>query len=108
MQKDKKSNVSPRMGTFLVGIANSLSSLISIFLLKRNGRRFLLVGGHFLIGICHFLVGILNYFEYFNITIYVIFIFYIIYMNSSGPIALNYAAETLNDSALGIILFSLW
>jgi len=58
----------PRIGTYLLGIAQILGLTIAILILKKIGRRNLLIVGHFLMATCHFLVGM---FAYENMSIWV-------------------------------------
>lgn len=58
MNKDDPNAISPRVGTYLVGIVNFLSSLCALYLIKKLKRRTLLVPGHVLMGTCHVLIGV--------------------------------------------------
>lgn len=52
--------ITPRQGTYLVGIVNMLASLVSVVLVKYFGRKTLVVWGHLLIAVIHAATGILN------------------------------------------------
>ena len=54
----------PRVGTYLVGIASLVGVTIAILILKKIGRRVLLINGHVIMAVCHFLVGLFAYLNY--------------------------------------------
>tara|TARA_B110000285_G_C15090360_1_gene598722 strand:+ start:1211 stop:1447 length:237 start_codon:yes stop_codon:yes gene_type:complete len=58
MSKDGGS-ITPREGTYLVGIVNLLASLISVGLVKYFGRKTLVIWGHLLIAAIHAATGYL-------------------------------------------------
>jgi hypothetical protein len=59
MNKDG-GGITPREGTYLVGIVNMLASLVSVGLVKYFGRKTLVVWGHLLIAGIHAATGLLN------------------------------------------------
>lgn len=59
----------PRIGTYFLGIAGLLGLAIAILILKKIGRRTLLIGGHFIMAFCHALVGV---FAFYNISLWVV------------------------------------
>lgn len=107
MNKDG-GGISPREGTYLVGIVNMLASLVSVVLVKYFGRKTLVVWGHLLIAVIHTATGLFNNAGNSTGVIGCVLLFLCVYQNTSGPVAWLYAAETTIDAALGICLFTLW
>ena len=108
MSKNSSSALSPRVGTYLVGIVNFVTSFLSIFIVKVFKRKTLLIIGHILMGVCHILVGI---FDIYGIDIGVVIminLFCVSYEVTTGPIAWLYASEVVVDSALGFCILCLW
>ena len=108
MSKNSSSALSPRVGTYLVGIVNFVASFLSIFIVKVFKRKTLLIIGHILMGVCHILVGI---FDIYGIDIGVVIminLFCVSYEVTTGPIAWLYASEVVVDSALGFCILCLW
>ena len=54
------SSFTPRTGTYLVGITTSVSSLFSTQIVKRFGRRTLVIWGHLGIAVIHAMVGVFH------------------------------------------------
>jgi hypothetical protein len=50
--------LTPTQGTYVIGVWNFFASFCSIYSAKHFSRRFLLIGGHFGMGIAHIGVGI--------------------------------------------------
>jgi hypothetical protein len=100
--------ISPRGGTYLVGLANVFGACCSVYCVKTFGRKTLLIWGHLGIAVCHTMVGIFNNMENNNGVVAMIMCFIIIYADTSGSIAWAYAAETVIDVAMGICLLTLW
>ena len=50
--------LTPREGTYVIGVWNFIASACSLYSAKHYSRRFLFVGGHFGMGIAHILVGV--------------------------------------------------
>jgi hypothetical protein len=71
--------ISPREGTYLVGIVNSAASLLSVVLVKYFGRRTLVIYGHLMIAGIHTLTGILNIMNNSNGVIFCILAFLLVY-----------------------------
>ena len=108
MSKNSSSALSPRVGTYLVGIVNFVASFSAIFIVKAFKRKTLLVIGHLSMGVCHILVGI---FDIYGIDIGVVIminLFCVSYEVTTGPIAWLYASEVVVDSALGFCILCLW
>lgn len=100
--------LTPRQGTYLVGIVNALASLLSTQIVKCFGRRTLVIWGHLGMAGTHAAVG---YFasQSMNTGVIVgVLVFLMVYQNSSGPVAWLYATETSIDAAFGVCLFTLW
>jgi len=104
----KSSPFTPKQGTYLVGVINMFSSLISTQTVKFFGRRTLVVWGHMFIAIIHCSIGLLNNAGNDIGVLVMLLMFLFVYQNTSGPVAWLYAAETTIDAALGICLLTLW
>jgi len=59
----------PRIGTYFLGIAGLLGLAIAVLILKKVGRKTLLVSGHIIMAFCHTLVGV---FAFYNISMWVV------------------------------------
>jgi Na+/melibiose symporter-like transporter len=55
-----ENTIKPRTGTILVGFIDVVGAAMAFALVKRFGRRTLLIYGHIGIAICHALVGYFN------------------------------------------------
>jgi len=51
-------SITPREGTYLIGIFNFISSCVSLYSARTFSRRFLFIGGHFSMGLCHLAIGL--------------------------------------------------
>ena len=51
------SSISPRIGTYLLGTVNTVTSAMSIFFVKTFKRKSLLSFGHIMIAVSHILTG---------------------------------------------------
>ena len=49
--------ITPRKGTYIIGVINFLSSCCSLYAAKAFSRRFLFIGGHILMGLSHVAIG---------------------------------------------------
>lgn len=76
--------------------------------IKLFGRKTLLYVGHIGFAVVHAFVGYCSIIQYTNGVAIGVFAFSFIYMNTSGPIAWVYSAETCSDTGLGISLACLW
>ena len=101
-------DLTPRQGTYLIGVVNMLASLMCTQTVRYFGRVTLAVWGHALIAVTHFLIGYLNVHHENTGVLISLLSFIVIYQNTSGPVAWIYAAETVIDVALGLCLFVLW
>ena len=106
---DKKGGkISPRQGTYIVGIVGLVSAWFGILTIKLFGRRALCVGGHLGMAVLHGLIAYYCYIEN-NLGVLLSLLGFIaIYQVTSGPVAWLYALETTIDAALGICIFTLW
>ena len=53
--------LTPREGTYLIGVVNFCSSATSVFAAKTFTRRFLFIYGHLFMGLAHMAVGVFAY-----------------------------------------------
>ena len=58
--ESKGASFTPRQGTFMVGIINTVAGLTAIWLVKRVGRRPLTVWGHSGMALCHLAIALFN------------------------------------------------
>ena len=97
------SAITPRIGTYLIGIFNFISSCVSICAGRILSRRFLFIGGHFSMGLCHLAIGLFILLEKPVIALCSIFAFLYCFQNTSGAITWLYCSEVAVDSALGFV-----
>lgn len=100
--------LSPRQGSYMVGLCNVVAAMMGIYTIRTFGRRQVLLVGHILITVMHFLIAIAAYMEWANAEIALVCVFILIYMTTSGPGAWAFAAETCTDSALAACVFTLY
>ena len=102
------SGFNARQGTYMISCVTLVSGALSIFTVRQFGRKPLLLIGH--VGIClsHLLIGIFIVTDVDYGVLVMMCMFLFIYMNTSGPIAWLYAAETCCDISLGVCLQVLW
>lgn len=102
-------SLTPRQGTYLIGIANCLTNLsATLFTVKHVGRRTLVIYGHFAMAVAHLLLGVFNNHHQDNMVLVMMMLFIVAYQSTSGPVAWIYAAETTIDAALGFCMLTLW
>ena len=58
MSAGKSGGLSPRQGTYLVGIVNFLACIVSIYPVNKFGRRTVLLGGHICMTLFMVLIGV--------------------------------------------------
>jgi len=51
------SGLSPKVGTYLVGLCNLLAAMCGIYTVRSFGRRTVLLSGHLAITVLHFMIG---------------------------------------------------
>ena len=100
--------LSPRQGTYFVGLCNLVAAMIGIYTVRSFGRRTLLLYGHITIAILHICIAIATILEWNTIQIILVCTFILVYMTTSGPCAWAYAAETCCDAALSACVFALY
>ena len=105
---DKTSGFTARTGTYVISLVNFFSSFMSIFMVKRFGRRTLLLWGHTGVALAHLCVAICTITSTNIGVLGGICFFLFAYQNSSGPVAWLYAAETCCDVGLAVSLNTLW
>jgi len=101
-------SITPRVGSYIVGIVNCLSSLFSIYIVKKFMRRSLLMVGHIAMALCHVGVAFCKQLGYDIGTVIMINLFLISYEWTTGPIAWIYTSEIVVDSAFGCCIFTLY
>lgn len=98
--------LTPRQGTYLIGIVNFISSAAGVLTSKSFTRRFLLIYGHFVMGLANIGVGLCAFYDYPNAVLAFILTFVIFFQSTSGCITWPYITEVTVDAALGTIGFS--
>lgn len=96
-------SLSPREGTYLIGIFNFISSVVSLYSAKAFSRRFLFIGGHLTMGICHLGIALFILIDHTTVALGFIFLFLFCFQNTSGAITWLYCSEVAVDSALGFV-----
>jgi len=107
MDVDGKAFITPKQGTYLIGLTNYFGSLIAIYPVKTFTRRNLLIVGHIFIALAHFLVGMFAEYNLHTLALVSILFFIISFSTTDGPIGFMYATEVVVDSALGLCYFAL-
>ena len=95
--------ITPRVGTYMIGVFNFISSCISLYSGKTFTRRFLFIGGHAAMGISHILIGFFILINKSIFALFAIFLFLFAFQNTSGAITWLYCSEVAVDSALGLV-----
>ena len=98
----------PRLGTIILGIDAIVFGFTSIIVIRKLKRKTIFIGGHIGVGISWLLVA---YFNYVGNSLGIIIgmnMFMLFYINSSGPLAWTYAAETCVDAAIGIVIMCIY
>lgn len=98
----------PRMGTIVLGFTSLACSFTSIIFIRIFSRKFVFVSGHFGVGVAWLMVAYFNYVENSIGVVISMNLFMFFYVNSSGTLAWTYAAETCIDSAIGIVIMSIY
>ena len=68
-------SLTPREGTYLIGIFNFISSCVSLYSARAFTRRFLFIGGHFTMGLCHLAIGLFILLEMSTMALVAILLF---------------------------------
>ena len=89
-------------------MVNFLASLMSVKVINTFGRRTLLLFGHSGMAVAHFCIGLFIIIDFNAGVLLGIAAFLLIYQNTSGPVAYQYATETCCDIALGICILVLY
>ena len=55
--KDIDGPITPRKGTYIIGVINFLSACCALYSAKTFTRRFLFIAGHFAMGLSHLAIG---------------------------------------------------
>ena len=95
--------ITPRIGTYIIGLVSLFSAITSLYAAKTFSRRFLFIGGHFAMGIFHIGIG---YFIMINKGAYAlvsILLFMFVSWNSSNAITWLYCSEIAPDITLGFV-----
>ena len=103
---DSYPTISPRQGTYLIGLVNLLCSITGVFASKYFSRRFLLIFGHLFMGLSHVAVGFFAYFEMPTSVLVSMLFFIFFFQNSSGNVTWPYCTEVAVDSVLGVVGFT--
>ena len=92
------------LGTFLIGIANLISSLLSIFTLNKFGRKTLLLTGQILMGICMVAAGLTLHYKSYLASFILILLFICSFNFGTGSVAWVYCSEVTMDKASGFVV----
>lgn len=98
--------MTPRQGTYLIGVVNFLSSATSVWTAKHFTRRFLFIWGHVFLGLSHIAVGAFAYYEIPTMVLVSMLFFVFFFQNSSGCITWLYCSEVAVDLVLGFVGFT--
>jgi MFS transporter, SP family, arabinose:H+ symporter len=98
----------PRQANYLIGVVNFLATVASAFIIKKVGRRTLLIPGHIIMGVINIVAAIASRFDQDVIMVISILLFLVAYQIFNGPIIWLYISEVPVDTAMGFITLSLW
>ena len=107
MEKTGKTKITPREGTYIWGCACAGGTLISTFTVCYFRRKTLLIFGHIAMALTHALIAIFNNKTMDNLMISMVYLYALVYSNSSGPLAWMYATETTIEAAFGTCILVL-
>ena len=79
MQQDGNSSVSPRTGVYIVGIVYMFAGLTSSLIVKRFGRRPILICGHLAMTVMHAAVSVFNDYNQDNLVLVMVLLFMVSY-----------------------------
>ena len=96
-------SLTPREGTYLIGIFNFISSCVSLYSGRAFSRRFLFIGGHLTMGLCHLAIGLFILIDLNSLALVSILLFLFCFQNTSGAITWLYCSEVAVDTALGFV-----
>ena len=98
----------PRQGTYVVAGINLIGATTAVWTINKFGRRILLLWGHILFAFFHAMIGVSIIVEWNAGVLIGICAFLFSYQNTSGPIAYQYATETVCDAALSVCIATLY
>lgn len=79
-----------------------------VYVIRTFGRRTILLVGHSTIAVLLFLIAFATISGWSTVQIGLVCLFIFVYMTTTGPGAWAYAAETCTDSALTVVVFTLY
>jgi len=99
--------MTPRQGTYLIGIVNFIGSVTAVAPIKLYGRKTCLIAGHASMGACLILIGIFQIGGQGMAVLILMLCFLMAFQNSQGPIAWIYTSEVVVDAAMGAVVLAL-
>ena len=94
--------------TTLFGVFNLLATIVSGQVIKRFGRKTILIWGDIAIASCLISIGILGYSEQYTAIKYFIMLYIIAFGLSYGPVLWIFVAEILPDIGVGVAILLNW
>lgn len=101
-------SITPKQANYLVGVVNFIATVVSAFVVKRFGRRTLLIPGHVLMGLINIVIAVAVKYNEAIVSVLFILAFLIAYQIFNGPIIWLYISEVPVDTAMGFVTLSLW
>lgn len=95
--------LTPRQGTMLIGYWNFFSAACSLFTGKRFTRRFLIAGGHTLIGVMLLLFGLLNQLDKPDWAFFALLSYLFVMQTTDNAVTWLYCSEIAADVSLGFV-----
>lgn len=92
----------------MVGLCNLVAAMCGIYVIRTFGRRKILLVGHSAIFVVHILIALATLKGWSTLQVVFVCLFIFVYMTTTGPAAWTYAAETCTDSALTLVVFTLY
>lgn len=100
------SSLTPRQGTYLIGVASFLSSATSIYSIRYFSRRFLFIWGHLLMAVALMAVGLFAFVGRPALVLTSMIVFIFLWQNTTGCATWLYCSEVAVDIVLGFVGFT--
>jgi hypothetical protein len=96
--------VSPKTGTYLIGVSNCLFALLAFFPVTYLGRKTSFLYGQFSMGLCIGAVGLCIVKEYYLLSYFLLVTFIACFQLFQGSSCRIYNAEVVVDKASGVVM----
>ena len=104
----KKGGITAEMASNILAVAGSLSTIASIFVVRRFPRRYLLIPGFFLVSVCNLLISVCDIHDSDIGAIIAVVLCVMSFFVLNQPVAYLYMYEVGMDATLGLCKLSLF